>query len=104
MNNYCIISTAASSSAEADKITAALLEQRAAACVQQIKIESAYHWQGKIEHSPEILLLIKTKEDLYSEVEKLIKSNHSYQIPEIIRLPIEGGLPAYLNWIGEETN
>ena len=103
MNNCCIISTAVSSVAEADKITALLLEQRAAACVQQININSAYHWQGKIEHSAEILMLIKTREELYPLVEKLIKTNHSYQLPEIIRLPIADGLPAYLNWIGKET-
>lgn len=79
------------------------MESRAAACVQMRPIESLYHWEGKIERAKEIHLLIKTKETLYAQVEKLIKENHSYEVPQIVKLPINGGLPDYLNWISEET-
>lgn len=81
-----------------------LIAARAAACVNVLApCQSIYHWQGKTESAEEIPLLIKTTEDCYAEVERLIRTNHPYELPEIIRVPITGGLPEYLRWITNET-
>jgi periplasmic divalent cation tolerance protein len=103
MTDYCIVLTTAGSETEANKITDALLSSHSAACVQQMPISSAYHWNGKIEKSSEILMLCKTRTDLYDGVAAIIAANHSYDVPEIIRLPIDSGLPAYFDWISKET-
>lgn len=100
---YCTIFSTASSGEEADKIAYILLESKAAACVQMLPISSSYHWKGKIERSSEILMLIKTTDSLYPRVQELIKANHSYEVPEIVKLAITDGLPAYLDWVTEET-
>jgi len=101
---YCIIFSTAGSETEAKKIADALLSVRAASCVQMTPIQSAYHWEGKIERADEIHLLIKTKDELYSKAEEIILANHSYKTPQIVKVPITGGLPAYLDWIKDETN
>jgi periplasmic divalent cation tolerance protein len=101
--DYCIVLTTTNSQEEADTIASLLLENRAAACVQFSPISSLYHWEGKIERSDEIRLLIKTTGALYPRVESLIKENHSYQVPQIVKLPVNAGLPEYLDWITEET-
>ena len=98
-----ILSTVASQE-EADTIGAVLLEKRAAACVQMMPLCSMYHWKGNIERSNEILLIIKTTEALYPHVESLIREHHSYEVPQIVQLPIIGGLSEYLSWITTETN
>jgi periplasmic divalent cation tolerance protein len=100
---YCIILSTVESQEEADKITAVLLENRVAACVQMKPILSVYRWKGKIERANEIQLLIKTSDALYHRVEDLIKKHHSYDVPQIVKLPISDGLTEYLEWISEET-
>lgn len=101
--SYCIILTTTSSQEEADKIAGVLIENRAAACVQISPVVSVYRWQGKIERENELRLVIKTTEELYPHAEKLIKENHSYEVPQIVKVPITAGLPEYLDWIYEET-
>ena len=96
---YCIILSTTNSIEEANALTDILLENKAAACVQTLPISSAYHWKGKIERSPEILMLIKTTDNQYPRVQELIRANHSYEVPEIIKFSITDGLPEYLNWI-----
>jgi periplasmic divalent cation tolerance protein len=87
------------------KITESLLQQRLAACVHALPTGwSRYRWQGKIETSAEITLLIKCIASRYTEIEADIKRLHPYDLPEIVALPITIGLPAYLNWILNETN
>ena len=100
---YCTILSTVNSIEEADALVTVLLENKAVACVQTLSISSAYRWKGKIERSSEILMLIKTTDDLYPRVQELIKANHPYDIPEIIKLSITDGLPEYLNWISQET-
>lgn len=101
--SYDIILTTTGSKEEADRLAEMLVSRQLAACVQVINIGSTYMWQGKITQEAEFLLLIKTASHLYSEVEKIIVENHSYEIPEIIQIPIGQGLPAYLAWIDENT-
>jgi periplasmic divalent cation tolerance protein len=102
--NYCIVLSTTGSQEEADKIAGILLESRAASCVQISPIVSHYRWKGKIEKENEIRLLIKTTDALYSKVENLIRENHSYEVPQIVKVPITGGLKEYLDWISEETD
>jgi len=75
-----------------------------AACVNVLApCTSIYHWQGKIESAEEFPLLVKTTENRYAEVERMIKELHPYELPEIISVPIENGLPEYLQWVENET-
>lgn len=100
----CImVITTAGSEEEAKTITDALLNERLAACVQRIPLSSSYHWQGERHDETELMLLIKTRATLYQRVEAAIRANHSYEVPEIIQVPITGGLPEYLNWIVWQT-
>ncbi|TXI30013.1 MAG: divalent-cation tolerance protein CutA [Nitrosomonas oligotropha] len=82
----------------------ALMEQRLAACVNVLSpCVSIYRWQGKIESAGEVPVLIKTRKQHYDRVEQLIKMMHPYELPEVIMVPITGGLPAYLQWITDTT-
>ena len=101
--NYCVVLSTTGTREEAEKIARILLEKRAASCVQISPITSLYHWKGKIERSDETRLLIKTTDALYQRVESLIRENHSYEVPQIVKIPITAGLPEYLDWISEET-
>ncbi len=100
---YCMILTTTGSKDEADRLAEMLVSRRLAACVQIVNIASCYMWQGKITRNAEWLLLIKTAAHLYPEVEKAIVENHSFEIPEIIQVPIVQGLDRYLGWIDENT-
>lgn len=85
------------------KLAEQLIEARMAACVNVLApCLSIYHWQGKTESAQETPVLIKTVLARYQEVEKLIRANHPYELPEIIQVPICGGLPAYLDWVESE--
>ncbi len=103
MSQFCVILTTCGSADEANTIAAGLIEARLAACVQQSPIRSVYRWEGRVVQDEELLLLIKTQSHLYPQVEAWIKAHHSYDVPEIIQLPVETGLPAYLQWVESET-
>ncbi|MEP7154819.1 MAG: divalent-cation tolerance protein CutA [Betaproteobacteria bacterium] len=86
------------------KITESLLQQSFAACVHVLPAgRSHYRWQGKIEQAAEITLVIKTSRERYRQLEDEIKRLHPYEVPEILALTVETGLPAYLEWIANET-
>lgn len=81
-----------------------LIDQRLAACVNVLSAcTSIYRWQGKIETTDEIPLLIKSQSSLYSRLEQAIKSKHPYEVPEIMAFKISQGLPSYLQWLHDET-
>ena len=99
-----VIFVTTGSEPEAHKIADLLLTKRKAACVNIVpKVESSFWWQGKLNSARESLLVIKTKTSLLSEIVDLVKSTHSYEVPEIIALPIVGGNKDYLNWIDDEV-
>ena len=100
---FCVILTAVANQTEAEKLSALLVERRLAACVQIVNIDSTYRWNGKVTSEPEFLLLIKTTSLRYKEVQAAILENHSYEVPEIIQVPITQGSERYLGWIGENT-
>ena len=88
----------------ANAIALAVVEARLAACVNILpRVQSVYRWQGAVESASEIPLLIKTTAANYPALEAAIQAQHPYEIPEIIALPVERGLPAYLNWVAAET-
>ena len=88
----------------ANAIALAVVEARLAACVNILpRVQSVYRWQGAVESATEIPLFIKATVANYPALEKLVRERHPYAVPEIIALPIAQGLPAYLNWVAEET-
>jgi periplasmic divalent cation tolerance protein len=88
----------------AERLASVLVERRVAACVNILApCLSTYRWEGKIRHEEEHPLLIKTSRDRYAVLESVIREAHPYEVPEIIALPIERGLPAYLAWVESEA-
>lgn len=99
-----IVFTSVPDRAVAEKIALALIERKLAACVSILAgCTSIYRWQGKIETAGEVPLMIKTRAAIYDEVESLVKSLHPYELPEILAVSVEGGLPDYLDWISAAT-
>jgi periplasmic divalent cation tolerance protein len=89
---------------EARQVAEALLEQRKAACVTIVPtVTSLFWWEDRIDSDQESLLIVKSKASLLDEIVSLVKGVHSYDVPEVIALPIIGGNSDYLNWIGEQT-
>jgi periplasmic divalent cation tolerance protein len=104
MSAPIVVFVTCGSEEEALKIANALVESRLAACANLVApIRSIYRWEGKIWDEKEWLLIIKTEKHRFEELEKRVKSLHSYSVPEIISLPIVEGSSAYLNWIRENT-
>lgn len=95
---HCIVITTCKKEDE-EKIINALITSRISACINSFDVKSTYIWKGKIEKDEERMLVIKTKMDKYKEVEKKIKENHSYEVPEIICIEIKDGYDDYLKWI-----
>ncbi len=103
-DDYIIVLTTCSSSGLASSIADKLVSDKLAACVNIVNgVESVYQWQGKIEHDKEILLIIKTHQSLFLQVQQSIQELHNYELPEIIAVPIEAGEKNYLNWIQSAT-
>jgi len=103
-SGYVAIFITVSTRAEADKIAEVLLTERRVACTNIIPgVSSLFWWQEKLDSAQENLLIAKTKASQLDEVVRLVKENHSYQVPEIIAVPIVGGNQDYLEWIDNEV-
>ncbi len=90
--------------ASAEALAHALVEARLAACVNMLApCRSVYRWAGAVETAAEVPLLIKTTAERYSDLERLIRERHPYELPEIIAVPITAGLPGYLAWVRDQT-
>jgi periplasmic divalent cation tolerance protein len=90
--------------AAAERLAGTLIEQRVAACVNILApCKSVYRWKGAVQHDDEHPLLVKTTAERYPALEAAIRAAHPYELPEIIAVPIERGLPAYLAWVDAET-
>lgn len=101
---YLIVFISAGSREEAEKIASGLLKEKICACVNIVKdVDSHFWWQGKLDKAKEALLIIKTRKSLFARLVKKVKSLHSYEVPEIIALPIIAGHKPYLHWIDEST-
>lgn len=102
---YHVVLVTVSSTSEAKSIAHHVLEERLAACVNLVpKISSIYWWEGKIEECRETLMLMKTRQDKLEELISSIKQLHSYDIPEIISLPLGISSEDYLRWIDASMN
>ncbi len=101
---FVVVYVTACDLAEGRKIAQQLLAQKLAACVNIVSgIESHYRWEGKLEQSSEVLLVIKTRKTHFAKLTKAVKGIHSYNVPEIIALPIVAGDKKYLAWLRQET-
>jgi periplasmic divalent cation tolerance protein len=101
MNAILIFITCANKK-EAESIAKALIRNKLAACVNILdKVKSFFCWQGKIDRADEVLLIVKSKKTKLSGIIKLVRAMHSYEVPEIIALPIIDGYKPYLRWIDE---
>ncbi len=88
----------------AERIAEAVVNERLAACVNLISgLTSIYRWEGQLQRDAELLLIIKTRSAVYSQLEARLRQLHPYQLPEIIALPIHTGSADYLNWIAANT-
>jgi periplasmic divalent cation tolerance protein len=88
----------------AERLAEVLVEQRAAACVNVLgACRSVYRWREQVERAEEFPVFIKTTAEAYPRLEQLIREQHPYELPEIIAVPIDRGLPAYLAWVVAET-
>jgi periplasmic divalent cation tolerance protein len=106
MEYKCIVVyVTAGDAGEAETIAKTLVFEKLAACVNIVdKIRSIYYWDGRINDETEFLLVIKTTEENFGALERRIKELHSYQIPEIIALPVVQGSKDYLNWLVENSH
>ena len=90
--------------AAAERLAGELIEKQLAACINILApCRSVYRWKGAVQHDEEHPMLIKTTSERYAALEAAVRAGHPYELPEIIAVPIERGLPAYLDWVGAET-
>ena len=100
MADFQIVLSTCGDRETAERIAHRLVEQRLAACVNILPgVQSVYRWQGAVESAAEVLMLIKTKAPLIQEVQSIVASLHSYEVPEFLVLPISGGSDAYMAWL-----
>lgn len=104
-SHYRVFLTTCPDVSVAKNLASLLLEKKLVACVNIVPhILSLYEWQGKMAEDNEVLMIIKTRQDRYTAIEQVFTAHHPYEVPELIVLPIETGLSAYLQWIDEVTN
>lgn len=104
MTDYILVFITVSSEKEGEKIVSTLVKERLAACVNLIEgMRSTFRWKGQISSEQEVLLIAKTRDRLFEQLKKRVTELHSYEVPEILALPILAGFEKYLNWIEKET-
>lgn len=103
MDQALVVLVTASSADEARQLARGLLENRLAACVNVVPVESLFRWEGALQQETEALMIIKTRADAFDRLAQAIKAAHSYDVPEIIALPIAAGSAEYLKWIDDEV-
>jgi periplasmic divalent cation tolerance protein len=100
MTDIIVILSTCATRGEAEKLARLLLEERLAACVNVIPhIRSYYRWKGAIESADECLLVVKSSRELFSSLSAVLEKEHSYEVPEVLALPIVEGATDYLNWL-----
>lgn len=103
MTDKVVVYTTCGNITEAEAIARSLIENRRAACVNVIPgLLSYYRWQGKVENDTELLVMIKTERGLVDEVRRTLETLHSYDLPEMIVVPIIAGSANYLEWLDQE--
>jgi periplasmic divalent cation tolerance protein len=103
MTDKIMVFSSCGSAEEAEGLARKLVEERLAACVNVISgARSFYRWKGAIENAQEFLLVIKTSRDLFERLRTILETAHSYELPEVLALPVVAGSPAYLDWLEGE--
>ena len=104
MAEIVVVMITCGSSDAAEEIATALLNEKLAACVNITgSVQSLFIWEGAMERQPEWLLLVKTRADRFEALRRRVEQLHSYEVPEIVALPVKRGNPAYLQWVAEVT-
>lgn len=104
MEQYIVVYVTCASKTEAEELAGKVVTERLAACANIINgVNSVFHWQGKIDSAEESLMILKTRKKLLKELTGFVQLHHSYDVPEIIAIPIIGGSDEYMNWIEAET-
>jgi periplasmic divalent cation tolerance protein len=99
--SYVVVFVMVSDEKEATKIVRNLLKERLIACANIVgPVSSLFWWKGKIDKASEFLVIMKSRKNLFKKLSERVKELHSYEVPEVIALPITEGLPSYLNWLG----
>ena len=105
MTEFIIVFITAPNEKEAAAISQTIVGERLAACINIIpSVRSIYRWQGRVEDEQEVLMIVKTKKSLFERLQERVKELHSYEVPEIIGLPLVEGSKEYLDWLGQETD
>ena len=99
--NYGVVLVTVGDRSEGEKIATELIAAKLAGCINLLPIDSIYFWQGKVEQDREYQLIIKTDLDKFEQLADKIKTLHSYEVPEIIAMPIVAGSTSYLDWLGQ---
>ena len=102
--SYGVVLVTVSSPSEAEAIATILIEEKLAACINIFPVQSIYQWQGNIQQESEFQLVIKTNLAKFAELSSRIQEIHSYEVPEIIALPIVSGSESYLGWLSDILN
>ena len=101
-NSYIIVIVTTANKAEAETIVQQLLEAKLIACANVLgPIQSHFIWSGKIDKAEEYLVIMKSRKDLFEKIEETVKALHSYEVPEIIALPVVAGSRPYLEWLDD---
>jgi periplasmic divalent cation tolerance protein len=99
-----VVLVTAASTQQAESIARTLVAERLAACVNLLPgVRSIYRWQGQVADQPEVLLVIKTRRELFTPLSERVKALHSYEVPEVIALDVVEGSEPYLRWLTGET-
>ena len=105
MTDKVIVFSTCPSREEAKRIARGLVGERLAACVNVLDgVSSIYHWQGSVEESDEVMLVVKSRRDLLGRLQERLANMHSYEVPEAVAIPVVDGLPAYLEWLDRELD
>jgi periplasmic divalent cation tolerance protein len=105
MNGFVMVYVTTSSKAEAEKIAQILLKEHLIACANIIgPVSSHFHWNEKIDSAEEYLMIMKSSSDLFERLEGRVRALHSYEVPEVLAVPIVDGSKAYLGWLARVLN
>ena len=102
-SEYCIAMTTLEDEESASQLARSVVEAKLAACVQLTHIRSTFSWEGKVEDAAEVLIVMKTRADVYERLQQFICDNHPYDVPEILQIPVTGGYGPYLSWVNDHT-
>ncbi|MCU1479800.1 MAG: divalent-cation tolerance protein CutA [Subtercola sp.] len=101
---FCIVMSTTDSEDESKSLAKSVIELRLAACVQTTVVHSTFDWDDKVSEADEYLMLFKTTNDRAAELKEYLSQNHSYDVPEILEIPITGGGASYLEWMASSTS